>query len=98
MTDKKNVRSIGTPQAKKELLTASELLKHAEAIIRFDKEAAMRSQQGVSDLVAPSNDQREATAPRTSSLDELCGKAGTVRVQSTATPQNVVPIGTRKKD
>ena len=79
------------------VLTPSELLKHAESIIRFDSETAIRAQHGLTDLVSPSNDKGES--PKTTSLEVLCGNSGGVKVKSDAkTPANVFAFTIPKKD
>lgn len=84
------------------------LAKFAESIIRSDKEAALRSQQGVADLVTTEKDNVKDRAVRMSSLEAFCGKVGEKRVKlkksseeesSDESPNNVVTVefGSRKK-
>lgn len=102
MDETKKIHRIGGTVAPTKLSAAS-LVKFAEAIIRSDKEAALRSQQGVQDLVTPSQDSREEVRNvRMSSLESLCGKTGTVKIQRPAgeapdEPDNIVSFGSRKK-
>ena len=79
MSNGKNLRTIGARKAP-EPLTMSALLTFAERVIRTDTEAALRAQNSVSDLDAKSNDGRPS--PRVSGLSELCGKSGSVKIQT----------------
>lgn len=100
MSDTKNIRKIGGSVAPSQI-TLSALAKFAESVIRRDKEAALRSQQGVDDLIAPSQDHRDGKPVQTSSLEALCGKTGNVKLQrseaQTAAPDNIVTFSSRKK-
>lgn len=101
MADTGKIRKIGGSTAPTPL-TVSTLVQFAEAIIRSDKEIALRSQQGVTDLVAPSQDSREPGTVRMSSLESLCGKPGNVKIQRedepvTSPADNIVSFGSRKK-
>ena len=100
MSDTKKILKLGGSTAPAPL-TIANLVRFAEAVIRSDKEAALRSQHGVSDLVAPSQDAREPRQVRMSSLEALCGKTGTVKIQKTDeptdSPDNIVAFGSRKK-
>ncbi len=78
MSQDSKFRTIGGRKAP-EPLTMSALVMFAEKVIRTDKDAALRAQNSVSDLAAPSNDQR--SAPRVSRLDELCTKTGCVKLK-----------------
>lgn len=102
MNDTGKIRKIGGSAAPSPL-SVSTLVKFAEAIIRSDKEVALRSQHGVTDLVAPSQDSREKGTVRPSSLESLCGKPGNVKIQRTedehgSSPvDNIVSFGSRNK-
>lgn len=100
MSDTKKIVKIGGSAAPGPL-TVANLVRFAEAVIRSDKEAALRSQQGVDDLTAPSQDLREPRPVRMSSLESLCGKSGTVKIKKTDesadSPDNIVAFGSRKK-
>ena len=63
-----------------EPLSIGALITFAERVIRTDKGAVLRAQNFVSDLATPSNDSKPA--PRISSLNELCGKTGAVKISS----------------
>lgn len=79
MSTESKFRSLGARKAP-EPLTISNLVAFAERVIRTDKGAALRAQNSVADLAAPSNDSKPA--PRISSLNELCGKTGAVKISS----------------
>ena len=64
-----------------ELLTVDKLITFAEQVIRTDKMAALRAQDGVGDLAAKSND-RPGSVARISAIDELCGQTGSVKVKT----------------
>ena len=104
MSDSNKVRKIGGAAAPTPV-SLSALAKFAESIIRSDKEAALRSQQGVDDLIAPSQDSRDGNGKpvQMSSLEALCGKTGNVKIQRSETeseeetPNNVVTFSSRKK-
>lgn len=100
MSNTKKIVKIGGSAAPAPL-TVANLVRFAEAVIRSDKEAALRSQQGVSDLTAPSQDSREPCTVRMSSLESLCGKSGSVKLKKTEepalSPDNIVAFGSRKK-
>ena len=98
MTDKPKIRTIGAKKATNPL-TVETLMVFAERLIRSDRDAAMRSQQGVEDLVAPSNDGREESSVQASSLEKLCGKRGAVSVKRSndSQPNNVVAFPPKKK-
>jgi hypothetical protein len=78
MSTESKIKPIGAKKAP-ELLNATTLVKFAERVILTDKNAALRA-QNVSDLQTPSHDSR--TPPRVSTLDELCGKSGSVKIKS----------------
>jgi hypothetical protein len=80
MNQDAKIRSMGAKKAP-EVLTVAKLVSYAEQIIRADKSAALKAQNNVSDLTAPSNDRRGSTT-RISALDELCGKTGSVKIKS----------------
>lgn len=109
MSENKTIRLTSKTSSKERtLLSAGDVLRHAEALIRFEGEAAIHAQQGVSDLAAVSQDQRFGTPPNPSSLKELCGTSGGVKIKSDkqnqnkskqeADPPNVVSFSSRKKD
>lgn len=100
MTDKKLMRIGKTGSSpKQKLLTPADILRHAEAIIRFDREVALRTQDALTDLVTPSQDHREGTPAAMSTLETLCGAGGAIKFKSdSAAPQNVVSFAARKKE
>ena len=71
----------------------------AERLIRSDGEAAMRSQDGVDDLVQPSNDSRESKPASLSSLEKLSGARSGIKIKRESDDQtdNVVPFNPKKK-
>jgi hypothetical protein len=84
MSQDAKIRTIGAKKAP-EILTVAKLITFAEQVIRTDKLAALRAQQGVSDLTAKTNDRSESQA-RISALNELCGKSGFVKVKTDDAP------------
>ena len=99
MTEKKPIRlNTNQTKPKRGLLSPAELLRHADAIIRFDSETALKTQSNLSDLVHPSDDLRSANGGSPTSLEILCGSGGGLKIKSTEAPKNIVIFNSRKKD
>ncbi len=99
----KNIFKKPSDVKKDAVLNPADLLRHAAAIIRFDKESALNSQKNVYDLVAPSND---SESKRPTSLENLTSNRGSVTITDksknnsaeTAAPKNLVSFSSQKMD
>jgi len=80
MNSDSKVRKIGGARKAAEPISASALASFAEKVILTDKQAALKAQNSVTDLTARSND--SSKVPQISSLSELCGTTGAVRLNS----------------
>jgi hypothetical protein len=102
MADDVKPTQLARPAKKQRKPTAEELLQHAQAIIKFDRDMALKSQRGVDDLVNPSQDSRQSKPVSLARLEDFCGAKPHqgVIVESTSEDSdksNVVPFSTKKK-
>lgn len=79
MGSDKKVRVVGARKSQ-DPISISTLLTFAEKVIQTDKDAVLRAQNALSDLTTRSNDTN--SSPKISALTELCGKPGSVKIQS----------------
>jgi hypothetical protein len=80
MGSDKKVRTIGARKGA-DPISISTLLTFAEKVIQTDKDAVLKAQSAITDLTARSSD--TGLPPKISALSELCGKSGSVKLQST---------------
>jgi hypothetical protein len=102
-----NIKNIFKKPAESQnsrVLNPTDLLRHAAAIIRFDKEAALNAQKDVTDMATLSNDQ---SIPKTTiSLENMTSHRGGVSISDrsklesnkSTPPENIVTFSNRKKD